>query len=261
MSTIKRFVAFIDILGFKSIFNYIDNADILGDQMNVILQSSIRAALTGSNVEVDDNSNLNDLSDIKLYQFSDSIVLYTEDDSQEILMKFITALNLLFAQSILRGFPLRGALTKGDLYVRGNIVVGEPLINAYNLESRQEWAGLIVNCDMPSSTLTLLESEKLVVKHKVSMKNNIDKAEIIEEEHLVINWPQYLGMKISSKEDFKRGFSSLSGEPVDIKDIKKKERTVDFLEKNLGNKVLPSFIFGTGRVVLMKDGHLGFMKD
>lgn len=260
MSTVKRYVAFIDILGFKSIFDNFNNADELGDQMSVILLSSIRSALSGTNVEVDDDTDLNSISSIKVYQFSDSIVLYTEDDGKKSLSNFITALNLLFAQSMIRGFPLRGALTLGELYVKGSIVVGEPLINAYKIEYRQEWAGLIIDCNMPEQVLKELLDEQLVAYYNVSMKDIPNKS-VVKERHLVLNWPQYCGAKISSEVELRRRFSMLSGEPVEDKDIAKRERTVTFFKENLGNKELPSFIFGTGRVVLMKNGHVGFAKD
>ncbi len=62
---------------------------------------------------------------------------------------------MLLAQSAIRGFPLRGALTWGDLYVSGSIIVGDPLVRAYNLESRQEWSGVIVDCPIDDDTSKL----------------------------------------------------------------------------------------------------------
>lgn len=249
MYTKKRYVAFIDILGFKSIFNYLRSADDLGDQMSIILQSSIRSALSGKTVDVDDESNFSDITNIKVYQFSDAIVLYSEDDNDDTLKDFVVTLNLLFAQSITRGFPLRGALTCGDLYVKGSIVVGEPFIRAYQLEERQEWAGLIVDCDINPQMLSRLKSEKLIVNHKVTLKDCKNSKHLITEDHLVINWPQYCGSRISSNEEFKRKFSRFSGEPQKSGHINKRERTLEFFENNLGTKELPSFVFGVGRVI------------
>lgn len=261
MHTKNRYLAFIDILGFKAIFDKLGDPEMLGDQMSVMLQSSIRSALSRANVEVDDDSDLNVLSDIKVYQFSDSIVLYTEDDSHDSLMNIIITLNLLFAQSIIRGFPLRGALTQGKLYVKGSVVVGDALIRAYKLESRQEWAGLVIDCELQDTELQLLLEQKLVIECEVSMKDELDKTKILQEKQIVINWPQYCGTKISSEEEFIRSFSKYSGEPEKDIDKNKRKRTLDFFKDNLGGKELPSFIFGTGRVVLMKDGMLGILKE
>lgn len=261
MYTKKRYVAFIDILGFKSIFNNIRNPDDLGDQMSVILQSSIRSALLGKSVNVDDEFDLSGISSIKVYQFSDAIVLYTEDDNDDTLEDLVITLNLLFAQSIIRGFPLRGAITYGDLYVKGSIVVGKPLIEAYQLEGRQEWSGLIVDCDINPQMLSQLKSEKLIVDHEVTLKDQKNTENLIIEEHLVINWPQYCGLRISSPEEFKRNFSRFSGELQKIEHIKKRERTLDFFKNNLGTKDLPSFNFGVGKIIFNSNGEALFLKE
>lgn len=253
-------MVFLDILGFKSIMDNINNTDELGDQMSHILQTSILSAMKGDSVYVENNPSL-DVSDIiKVYQFSDSIIIYTEDDDSETLYKLIKILNLLLAQSLIRGFPLRGALTSGDLFVNGSIIVGEPLVRAYQIESRQEWSGLIVDCPIDSTIATQLINEKLVTNHMVTLKGAKDSLELISEAKLVINWPQYCGLKVGSTDKLEDSMTKFSGKPKRQKDIDKINRTVAFFIGNIGSKELPSFNFGVGRVVFNESGEALFMK-
>lgn len=229
--------------------------------MSILLQSSIRSALSKKSVDIDDEFDSGDLTNIRVYQFSDAIFLYTEDDKEDTLKEFIITLNLLFAQSIIRGFPLRGALTYGDLYVKGNIVVGEPLIKAYQLEGRQEWSGLIVDCAIVPQLQSELRNEKLIVDHSVVLKDQGNNNNLVVENRLVINWPQYCGLRVSSSEDFRNNFSRFSGEPKKLEHINKRERTLVFFKKNLGTKDLPSFNFGVGRIVFNENGEALILKE
>ncbi|MBZ9625598.1 hypothetical protein G9F71_022475 [Clostridium sp. FP2] len=254
MCTGERFIAFIDILGFKNIVkNFNGNLDNLGNELFTLFQSSIKSSLDGKSVYIEDKHNLNLDDDIKVYQFSDSIVLYTENASEEALKKIILVLNRLLAQSILRGFPLRGTLTKGEIYVNPPIVVGQSFIDAYEMECMQEWSGVIVeNCcfDLYKELSEELISNKRIVKYLVPMKAKMKCREgdvrnnIKHEEYIVINWPQFVGRKMESIDDLKSRFSNYTNEPIGEKNINKKEQTFKFVHDNIGFKeILPDFIF------------------
>ncbi|MDQ0059472.1 hypothetical protein [Paenibacillus harenae] len=253
MSTKKRYMAFLDILGFKSIMGNL-STDELGDQMSHILQASILSAIKGDTVFVDNNPSLEVSSSIKVYQFSDSIIMYTEDDDIGTFIELIKALNLLLAQSIIRGFPLRGALTWGDMYVNGSIIVGDPLVRASVLESRQEWSGVIVDCPIDTQIMIQMLDEKVIAQHEVTLKDENDSTAHISEHRLVINWPQHCGIKVGSADNLVRSMTRFSGYPTRQKEIDKIQRTVDFYKENIGNKALPNFSFGDGKVMFNEDG-------
>jgi hypothetical protein len=258
LSTKKRYIAFLDILGFRSIMNNL-STDELGDEMSHILQASILSAIKGDTVSVTNNPNLDVSSSIKVYQFSDSIIIYSEDDNLDTLYELIKTLNLLLAQSAIRGFPLRGALTWGDLYVSGSIIVGDPLVRAYNLESRQEWSGVIVDCPIEVKAMNQMMNEKVVTKHIVTLKDEKNKNAMVEEERLVINWPQHCGIKLGSADSLVKSMARFSGEPTRQKEIDKIQRTVDFYRANIGNKPLPDFNFGFGRLIFNENGEALFI--
>jgi hypothetical protein len=46
-----------------------------------------------------------------------------------------------------QGFPLRGAITYGDLYIyrKSHVFLGEAMINAYEKEQNQDWIGALVD--------------------------------------------------------------------------------------------------------------------
>lgn len=259
MSTKKRYMAFLDILGFKSIMSNL-STDELGDQMSHILQASILSAIKGDTVFVDNNPNLDVSSSIKVCQFSDSIIIYTENDDIGTFNELIKTLNLLLAQSIIRGFPLRGALTWGDMYVNGSIIVGDPLVRASVLESRQEWSGIIVDCPIDTQTMIQMLDEKVIVEHEVTLKDENDSTALISEHRLVINWPQHCGIKVVSADNLVNSMTRFSGNPKRQKEIDKIQRTVNFYKENIGSKELPNFQFGVGRVIFNEKGEAMFTK-
>lgn len=247
-----RYVAFLDILGFKSIIKSCNDIEMLGLELSTILQSCIKSSLNGETTLVKNNPNLDINENIKVYQFSDSIILYTEDDNIESFNNIVLVINKLVAQSAIRGFPLRGAIVRDELYVNPPIIIGEALIKAYQLEGLQEWSGVIIDESCYSMNYQLIEpllKDKLIIIEEVPLKTSnqekykIDKSSVELREHMVINWPQFVGSKIFSIEEFDQRFCKNLGQPTDTVNKLKKERTFDFLKKNYGCKSLPNFQF------------------
>lgn len=248
----RRYVAFIDILGFKGIVkSYTNKGEIeeLGKKLSGIFNACIYAALTGEDTKVGESpKELPD--DILFYQFSDSVILYTKDDSSNLRDKMIRTLNYLLARSALEGFPLRGGLVKEELFVDPPILVGEGIIKAYELEMKQGWSGVIVDkhCYNFEESEDVDLANKLLAKALVPVKHG---EEIRHEKHLVINWPEFVGKRVSEKEHFKERFIKETGMPTEEKDIAKIERTLEFFEKNVGKTPLPSLVYSG---VLLRGG-------
>ncbi len=74
--------------------------------------------------------------------FSDSIVisfLLSEDDKENLknLRSLILDITLsLCARLFLKGILLRGSITIGDLYHKGNTIIGQALVDAYEMETK-----------------------------------------------------------------------------------------------------------------------------
>ncbi|MDP3880492.1 MAG: hypothetical protein Q8Q07_09355, partial [Dehalococcoidales bacterium] len=81
------------------------------------------------------------------YIFSDSVILFSHDGSSESALKLIIYAWRLFQQFLAAGFPMRGAITYGDLYVNKlyNVFLGSAFIDAYKKEQEQDWIGAYVD--------------------------------------------------------------------------------------------------------------------
>lgn len=146
----KRFVAFIDILGFKEIIKNSgsDNSKIqlihsvLTDLKN--LESSDKWNLKLIEIEEDafkkgiENFNIQDK--INVTAFSDSIVVSVKIDdgkSNEYFSTLISQLSYIGSVLIEKGILFRGGITIGELYHNSQgTVFGQGLIDAYQLESK-----------------------------------------------------------------------------------------------------------------------------
>ena len=250
MRQLQSYVAFIDIMGFSKIIEGFDNPEDLGKQLLINFNASLAAAINEQTQEVDITSNefpkINDET-IYFYQFSDSIILYTVDCSINSLEKIIKTLIMFMASSSLRGFPLRGALVKGDLYVNKSILVGKSIVKAAYLEKIQDWSGILIDlsCFENNDEVILknrLLSNKLIVKADIPLKSLSDSKEPIDSFQYVVNWPEFIGMYISGEDDLKKKLAQYTGKPEGRAE-EQINKTIKFAKENLGSKRLPPFRF------------------
>ena len=83
---------------------------------------------------------------LKLSTVSDS-VLAMEEDSEGGLDRLMVFSRLLLERSIRTSFPIRGAITKGDL-TWGESIYGKALVRAVELEKSQDWIGISCQPDL-----------------------------------------------------------------------------------------------------------------
>lgn len=81
--------------------------------------------------------------------FSDTVVLYSFDDSDSSFHAIITACSRLSHSLILAGVPFRGALSHGEFLrseneEHGTVIAGRPIIDAHFYESRLQWIGIML---------------------------------------------------------------------------------------------------------------------
>ncbi|KYC96145.1 hypothetical protein B4102_3551 [Heyndrickxia sporothermodurans] len=251
----QRYVAFIDILGFKNIINQFKNPEDLGRELLFNFNASLHAALNNSSITIDLTKGILpkvENSEISFCQFSDSIILYSKDDNVKNLEEFIRVLNMFLASSILRGFPLRGALVKGDIFANPPIIVGKGLVNAATNEAKQAWSGLIVDSSCfdvndGDELLKRMLLEKMLVNTKVPIKTGKKQEgscldQIVYQDQTVINWPQFMGLYISSGIKLNTLFEKFSGKPYGNALIKI-EHTIEFFKENIGSRKLPPFTY------------------
>jgi len=104
-------------------------------------------------------NSINDLNNnhfqISVHTFSDNYVIAIEisnnNDSEKVhkAMFMINSLQRIQHQIILdHGLLIRGALTKGDLYIDSNFIHGKALIKAHNLEKEAIYPRIIIDNEL-----------------------------------------------------------------------------------------------------------------
>jgi hypothetical protein len=117
----ERYVAFIDILGFSEhVEKSIRDRDLF---------STLRAILSSRAITA--NSKRPD--EVRSYQFSDSIVISTINDTEG-LKEIIESVRLTCYRLLHDWILTRGGITKGKLYEDGKAVFGPGFIRAYHIE-------------------------------------------------------------------------------------------------------------------------------
>lgn len=124
-------VAFIDILGFRNIVQKSENE--IEYFKKILHATQIIEHLVGYNDEKQKDKE----RFVEMVQFSDSLVISMPYNSIYGLRKIIMDLDLVqkvIARDV--GIMIRGGLTVGKLYHKGNISFGPAFVDAYQLESK-----------------------------------------------------------------------------------------------------------------------------
>jgi len=221
--TSKKYIAFLDILGFKDLIenNKLDDIEKLYDT----LQKSVLYSFAISNPEHKlINKGKVDLPSIKETNLnslviSDSIIIWTDDDSQGSFFELILAVKYFMYFSMQSGFPLRGGISSGELVVKNGrhekspkfnsytTLLGLSLTRAYILESKSEWSGCIIDekCvehftnklksyDSNTANLEFFEEMDIIRSYKVPMKSGPIK------KYYTINWTHFNGPRLTASQ-------------------------------------------------------------
>lgn len=204
----KVFVAYLDILGFKSyvLKNGIEKVqrDItelfsLGAQIAIAHISAARHNLSvieeekvspTRNITMPDGKqksqvNLN-VANINSILMFDSIVLWSNNDTESDLIDLLNVVRFMLHSHLFFGLPLRGAVSYGELYfqdlpvsafsiIKHTVLVSPAQIHAMSLEKTQEWSGCVLDKSIVAKCQEAeidLDNNKsfLVTKYPVPMK-------------------------------------------------------------------------------------------
>ncbi len=152
------YIALFDILGFKQAIDDVSLSELkslMGDDFTEILNvcvsykhgKSRNEDIAGSwkkHIELGDK-------ECSFIRFSDTILFYSQEESVYSFFHLVLTSARLVALMLLKGLPVRGAVTKGELYVddTNSLVLGEGLIRAYELEKEQQWSGALIGLTGP----------------------------------------------------------------------------------------------------------------
>ena len=132
----KRYVAFLDILGFK---------DFVQRHSAGMVYSRLRAlnGLLPTEEEQDIDSEME--KRIKYTIFSDSIFILSKDDTLASFRHFLIYVRRIMRMALRKRIPLKGAISFGRIVVdeKTNLFCGQPIIDAYLLEEDLQYMGVV----------------------------------------------------------------------------------------------------------------------
>jgi len=132
-SSDKRIVAFIDIFGFKGHISDATSRYEDGDTGGLSNLKALKATLLR---QADDVSEQAPHEDWKISMFSDCVVISVKFDQASAVFFILLRLTWLLGDVLDNGFLVRGGVSLGRLHHDGEIIFGDGLIKAYEVESQ-----------------------------------------------------------------------------------------------------------------------------
>lgn len=177
----ERWVTLLDIIGFRALIGNksLSEAALLMRDLQQKLSHLQKPAPSGT------------LARVWKILYSDSILLYVEDESPSGLLSLIRETAQLIGVALGSGILLRGSLVRGDLYVSADqrVFLGESVVRAYDLEQGQKSAGALLDpltvIRATDARFTMEEARRkdLVRRANVPWRTNPS-----PRPHWVVNW-------------------------------------------------------------------------
>lgn len=193
MASIQKQIALVaicDILGFSQLVRRTPLEDVVSNALNWFrraLHHSIHKNGFPDDVPNQDVTQGHPL--VGVAWFSDTVLLYTRGDSDDAVRELISTVGWLIFETILHGSTrIRGGISYGELLVdsSNSIYVGKAIVDAYDLERRQQWAGAALTPTayerVPAYARNGTLADWWVIPHRVPCKSD----ESIDA--LAVNW-------------------------------------------------------------------------
>lgn len=136
--TADRYVAYFDIMGFKDMVLRTSHEEIY--RMMLKIDQNIREM---ADIQWGDSTS----KLIKTTNYSDSIIIYSKDDSDDSLYSFVCTVAAFTNDLLTEAIPYKGAVAFGKMTLdtKNSIFFGQPLIDAYLLQEELEFYGVIAH--------------------------------------------------------------------------------------------------------------------
>lgn len=230
-----RFLAHVDILGMSSIVERDPNLawGVLSDLVEV------RDKIGNYEIQIlDTKERLSIGRTIASVTFSDTIVFFTKEDSDNELRCMIVLAVEVLHKAMCSCVPVRVGLSYGEFYFNfeRSMYAGPALIEAYRAGESAQWIGIALakSVEQRAAALDISSgNSKVVVPWELAIKDGTRQS-------LVINWPAVVAHDFTvvppvSVEQFYQGFESTFGNfsylPPDVR--AKYAHTVTFMNEQL----------------------------
>ncbi len=203
----KRYFAFLDILGFRELVKN-NNHSVLTELYKRLVNYQVEFYSQFSEIEVKAKKKrlkeYYEPTGLRLVNISDSIMLWTDNTKLNSLYEIVSAVKMIMSTSMSAGIPLRGAIVKGDVEIfekeKSLSVVGLGLVEAYEMEGKQNWSGCIIDERIfiwlnsinrvvlnKKTNISIEKADWLIRKHPVPFKI---KGEESTRELFTVNWAE-----------------------------------------------------------------------
>lgn len=160
LSTV-RYVALLDILGFRDLMRKRSITKIATD-VDKLFSRSGDHGLSWSSLKMTGRSC--GVARAGRAHFSDTILLWTtpilsEDEGHTAtVLAFSRTVADLVLHGFLSGLPLRGAIAYGECLIDEpkHLFIGQPIVDAYELETQQKWIGVAIHPNAEAGLAQLL---------------------------------------------------------------------------------------------------------
>lgn len=186
----KYLIAICDILGFKSLFeNKLYGLTWLHNKMGNISSSIVHSVYKDFYPFPIELKKLRQISQIGIAWFSDTILLFTKEDTNDQVKELVNSVGYLISDNMnFRETRLRVGISYGDAIMddSNEIYLGKPIIEAHQLEKKQKWAGGAISKSAEHRILSIQDNEiqNWLVNYDVPVEENKF------EKLFAINWTQ-----------------------------------------------------------------------
>ena len=155
--TTERFVAFIDIMGFKNLVAKSTHDEIYKMMKTINDQREENANMPWSGIE----EKL-----VRATTYSDSIIIYSKDDSEESFDSICNTVSGLTYDLFKDNVPHKGALAFGTMTLdtENSIFFGQPLIDSYLLQEELSFYGILIHSSAEKK-ISLFNTESLFIRN------------------------------------------------------------------------------------------------
>lgn len=157
-----KYVAFLDILGFKSKLNTFSTHD-----------KAINYISRFSSIVYKEFVKLKATNNVKGYIISDSVILYSTNIEPKSLMNLMNLINNICRAAFKANILIRGGLAKGDFdrvpaseleNLEKGLIVGEAFVKAFSQERFAKVIGIIVSKDVKDDLFKYIENDDESIK-------------------------------------------------------------------------------------------------
>lgn len=181
--TAERFVVFLDILGFKDMVARNSHEEVYSRMTTLANTKEYLKKLT-----LDAKVDYPEV-DLHVTSFSDSIVLFSNSDSEECLFVISLCASQLVEEALDDEIPIKGAIAYGKISVDidKQIFFGQPLIDAYLLQEDLQYYGIVCH-----HSIEYFKENFIEVEYKTDLKFLLEYVpthfKFGKTLHLNINW-------------------------------------------------------------------------